>query len=216
MFYYSLLDISILKPSDVDQLREKIKHHFSDKVNLKRTESVVSKALLCMLLEEHSGLKDFFIDCDEKGKPFIVGSKISFNLSHSGRYVMCVCGDGNVGCDIQQIKPYNEKVAKRFFTREENELLEKSEDKAHIFTALWTLKESALKFSGEGISGGLDRYDFSAYYKEESFSMSDMCFHRADLKDYVFSICSCDKSKPSHIDNEDIKKQIFRSERGIL
>lgn len=205
MLYYSLIDISAVKASDTEMMLKKIKHHFSDRINLKRIESVLSKALLCFILEEHYGLSDFFIDCDEKGKPFIVDGKLFFNLSHSGKYVMCVCGDENVGCDIQQVKPYNEKVAKRFFTPEENELLEKSNDKARVFTSLWTLKESALKLSGEGISGGLDRYDFSKYYNKEIFSMSGMSFYRTESEDYIFAICSSDAAVPTYIDITDIK-----------
>lgn len=201
MIYYSLFDISILEPSDVEMMREKIRGNFSNNVNIKSVESVVSKALLCMLLRRQFGIRDFYVDCDKNGKPFIVDSKISFNLSHSGSYVMCVCADENVGCDIQQIKPYNDKVAKRFFTKCEYEALEKCEDKAYAFTVMWTLKESALKFSGEGISGGLDRYDFSAYYDKKWFTADGMHFVRTDLEDYVFTICCSDTTLPSDIDN---------------
>ncbi len=199
MLYYSIFDISILEPSDVNEMREKIKAHFTEKVNLKSTESVVGKALLCMLVKRNFGLKNFIVDCGEDGKPYIVNSDICFNISHSESEVMCVCGDENVGCDIQRIKPYNEKVARRFFTVNEYELLEKNENKAYAFTVLWTLKESALKYSGEGLSGGLDRYDFSEYYDKKGFSAYGMSFCRADFSDYIFTICCSDTANPTGV-----------------
>ena len=197
MLYYSIFNISDLEPSDIDEIREKIKNHFTDRVNLKSTESLVGKALLCMLVKRNFGLKNFTVDCAENGKPYIVNSDIRFNISHSDGEVLCVCGDENVGCDIQRIKPYNEKIAGRFFTAKETELLEKSVNKAYDFTVLWALKESALKYSGEGLSGGLDRYDFSEYYDKKGFCAYGMSFCRAEFSDYIFTICCSDTANPT-------------------
>ena len=150
----------------------------------------MAKALLTVLLKNQYGITDFTVDCDKNGKPFIVSSKIGFNLSHSGNYVLCALGDKNVGCDIQLITPYNQRVVKRFFTKNEIDCLEICDDKDLVFTKLWTLKESALKFSGEGMSGGLDRYDFSEYYNEDSFILKGLCFKALETTSHVVSICS--------------------------
>ena len=195
MICCSIYNISCLQSEDIDIIRSKIQHHFTEKVNLKKAESVVSKAMLCLLLKQRFGLEDFLVDCDEKGKPYIVGSEIGFNISHSDDMVMCVCSDSNVGCDIQQIKPYNEKVAKRFFSPSEIELLDKCDDKARVFTVLWCLKESALKYTGEGITGGLDRYAFSAYYNKNSFNMYNMSFCVFELTDYIYAFCYSSSQK---------------------
>lgn len=195
MVCYSIFDISGFKTEDVDILRSKIQHHFTEKVNLKKAESVISKAMLCMLLELKFGIEEFLVDCDENEKPFIVDSEIGFNISHSGDMVMCVCCNGRIGCDIQKINPYNEKVVNRFFTSGEIELLKRCNDKARVFTILWCLKESALKYSGEGISGGLDRYDFSAYHNCKSFNMNEMSFFCEGLTDYVYAISSEEMKK---------------------
>ncbi|MBE6784886.1 MAG: 4'-phosphopantetheinyl transferase superfamily protein [Ruminococcaceae bacterium] len=207
MLFYSIFDISIMEPSDIDRLREKIRPYVTEKVNIKSAESVVSKALLRNLIKRNFGITDFLVDCDKNGKPFVVDSKIRFNISHSGNEVMCVCGDENVGCDIQQIKPYNEKIIKRFFTSQECRVLEESENKDRDFTAIWALKESALKFSGEGLSGGLDRYDFSEHYNKKSFSAYGMCFSCVDLQDHVFAICCEDTSVPSGAEERIIKQK---------
>ena len=204
MICYSIFNLSDLKCADVDFIRSKIQHHFTEKVNLKSAESVVSKAMLYLLLKLKFGLEDFIVDCDKNGKPFIVGNEIGFNISHSADMVMCICSDSNVGCDIQRINPYNEKIVKRFFSASEIELLNKCDDKARVFTDLWCLKESALKYSGEGISGGLDRYDFSAYYNKESFDLYNMSFCRVELTDYIYAFCYSRFQKPSYENNVEV------------
>ncbi len=190
MIYYAVADISQLTTDKLDILRDKIEKHFVKSETLKRKDSVAAKALLCELFERQFGLTDFTVDCDKNGKPFIIDCDICFNLSHSGNMVLCALGDEKVGCDVQEIKQYNPKVAKRFFSRNEYELLGKSNNKAFDFTKMWVLKESALKFSGEGVSGGLDRYDFSEYYNKDSFSSAGLCFNILEITGYVISICS--------------------------
>lgn len=190
MVFYAVMNISQLKDSETDILREKVKKHFIKSDTLKRKESVAAKALLCFLLKKHYKLFDFTVDCDKNGKPFITDSEIFFNLSHSGSYVLCAVGNEKIGCDIQEIKKCNLKVAQRFFTESECICLEKSENKALDFTSLWSLKESVLKFSGEGIVGGLDRYDFSEYYNKGSFTYEGLCFDRFEFENFVASICS--------------------------
>ena len=190
MLYYALVDISAFGDADTEYIRENISGHFADKASLKRKESVIGKALLCLILEEKFGVTDFAVDCKKNGKPFIVDSNIFFNISHSGKYVLCTVGDENNGCDIQQFKPYNNKVVKRFFAYSEQLFLEKSENQSRDFAKFWTLKESALKFSGEGMSGGLDRYDFSGYYNKNSFKLEELHFNVFEMQEYFISICS--------------------------
>lgn len=190
MLYQTLVNISNIPEDEVSVFRESIKKHFTEKVNLKRKESVLAKYVLCVMLKEKFGLSEYIIDSDEKGKPYLSGGDICFNLSHSGDYVLCTAGDEQVGCDIQEIKKYNEKIAKRFFTEKEYEALEKSESKESDFTKLWTLKESVLKYQGDGISGGLDAFDFSDCLKEDNFSLYGLQFHVTAFQGYVISVCS--------------------------
>ena len=45
-----------------------------------------------------------------------LGEDTPFNLSHSGEYVLCAfsdCKEAQVGCDLEMIGEYREKVAKR-------------------------------------------------------------------------------------------------------
>ncbi len=190
MLYSVLADISGIGDETVSAWRDRIEHFFSDKSTLKRTESVCAKALLFEILRKEFNLSAFTVVCDENGKPYIKNSPLHFNLSHSGDYVLCLCGTEKVGCDIQTKCEYKEKVAKRFFTEREYEFLCKSEEKELDFTRIWTMKESILKYHGDGISGGLDSYDFSPFVKKESFEAYGLKFNVSVKGEYVMSICS--------------------------
>ena len=70
----------------------------------------------------------------EHGKPERKKKEVCFNLSHSGKYVMCVVSDVEVGCDIEKIQKVRWKLAKRFFSEGEYDILEKYRQKVSFIT----------------------------------------------------------------------------------
>jgi hypothetical protein len=55
----------------------------------------------------------------EKGKPYIAGLPVHFNVSHTGSMWMCMAGPEPCGVDIQLLKECDyEKIAGRHFSRE--------------------------------------------------------------------------------------------------
>lgn len=87
--------------------------------------------------------------------------KIHFNLSHSGMLAMAAFAGREIGCDVEQVKSPDMRVARRFFAPEEVEVLEKTREEAErseIFYRFWTLKESFLKVTGSGIRMPLDEF----------------------------------------------------------
>ena len=111
----------------------------------------------------------------EHGKPERKKKEVCFNLSHSGKYVMCVVSDVEVGCDIEKIQKVKWKLVKRFFSEGEYDILEKlkeekrekrekeesPETEEELFTRLWVLRESYVKKTGEGLGTSLEGLDFS-------------------------------------------------------
>ena len=75
----------------------------------------------------------------------------TFNLSHSGNYVLCSASDRKgemVGCDIETVKEARMRVAERFFCPGELDYIQKQEgdrDRADAFFRYWVLKESFMK-----------------------------------------------------------------------
>jgi 4'-phosphopantetheinyl transferase len=86
------------------------------------------------------------------GKPYLKNSTLHFNISHSGRYVVCALGGKAVGIDIQyHLKRDMEKVARRILNDKEWDAYGSTDDKMRFFYDRWSEKESYLKYTGEGI-----------------------------------------------------------------
>ena len=129
------------------------------------------------------------LEKNENGKPTVQGHPaFYFNLSHAGDYVVLAHGDVPLGVDIEQIRTQNLHVAKRCYTEaeyayvagddsEENQirdipgenyeatpgtdlmLVDPSMDINNRFFYLWTMKESYLKLTGDGISVPLNSFE---------------------------------------------------------
>lgn len=95
------------------------------------------------------------------GKPQVEG--LWFNLSHSGCWAVCAVGRKPVGCDVEQIAPAPKRVAERFFHRNEAAYLRRCQDgeRDTVFYRFWTMKESYMKMTGEGMRLPFDSIEFS-------------------------------------------------------
>lgn len=90
------------------------------------------------------------------GKPFLEGVAAKFSLSHSGRYALCALSDREVGCDIQRVRPVDDRVADRVLCGREKEVYAGlASDREDFFFRVWTMKESYLKYTGKGLCGGM-------------------------------------------------------------
>ncbi|MBQ8598008.1 MAG: 4'-phosphopantetheinyl transferase superfamily protein [Lachnospiraceae bacterium] len=109
------------------------------------------------------------------GKPYLKEyPQIHFNLSHSGDYVCCAIGDVPVGVDIQKHVSVKAGLAKRFFTEAENRMLDglDAQEREMLFFRMWSIKESYIKFTGQGMKQGIDTFEIdwnsgSIFHKED-------------------------------------------------
>ena len=133
----------------------------------------------------------------ENGKPYLKNyPNIHFNLSHSENVALCSVSDCNIGCDIEIISSYNSNIAKRFFTENEYNLISLTTDistKAELFFRIWTLKESYLKLSGKGLSGGLNSFEINIENNitaKENDALKPVFFREYTFKNYRIAVCS--------------------------
>lgn len=104
-----------------------------------------------------------------RGKPEVVVDAarrggLQFNLSHSGRTaVAALSRDYAVGVDIEAVRPVSKKLARRYFSSHEANVLETlPPDRAQqAFFDFWVAKEACLKATGGGIAAGLDVFAFA-------------------------------------------------------
>ncbi len=168
------------------EITEKMKSFFCD-TRLKKLQMATDKrvcagaeALLWYALGEEPRY-----DYGKNGKPYFTDRDMCFNLSHSGSYVACALSKDPVGVDIQQVRAYKDKTARRIFTEAEYEQLQKSENKEKAFCLIWAEKEAYVKRSGGGVgellNGNIEAVAFSK-----------------ELNGYALAVCG--KGEPEFIE----------------
>jgi len=102
------------------------------------------------------------------GKPSVIGadfSALQFNLAHSNELaVFAFTLNHAIGIDVEKIQDrYTQAVAKRYFTKQENEdlMLLSSEKRVSGFYCLWAYKEAVIKAIGKGLSISLSSFSVS-------------------------------------------------------
>ena len=86
------------------------------------------------------------------GKPYLADHPhLHFSMSHSRKAVACAIAQHPVGVDIETIRPYNPTLARHVLSSDELEEVEQAAHPALSFIRLWTMKESVLKLTGEGL-----------------------------------------------------------------
>jgi 4'-phosphopantetheinyl transferase len=89
-------------------------------------------------------------------KPYF-DDTISFNISHSGEYVICALSEANkVGVDVEAIKDIPIEDFTNLFANQEWEEVANATNKLKAFYTLWTKKEAFLKAVGCGLSQPLN------------------------------------------------------------
>ena len=127
------------------------------KYELGKRLCVLAYQLLKRGLAEVYGIRENPVfEYNEHGKPMIVGHpEIFFNLSHCKEAAICVVSDQPVGVDVESVRSFNESLVRYTMNEAEVKEIESAEDQAVAFIRLWTMKESALKLIGTGISNEL-------------------------------------------------------------
>lgn len=147
---------------------------------------VISYILLTKALSDY-GVTNPGFETGTNGKPFLKNNKnLFFNISHTGNGVAVAVDEKPVGIDIQDILPVRDGVIERCFSQEEKEIIFNSSSPERDFTRLWTLKESAVKFSGETVAS-LRNYCFEE--TEKSFEKYGRKFTTFERKNLFISVC---------------------------
>ena len=109
-------------------------------------------------------LRQIEIAENEHGKPYLPGyPKIHFSLSHSGDRVMCAVSQTKVGCDVEETGDTEADIRRigyiaRCLTESERKLA--LADPADFYR-IWTLKESFVKLTGQGLLIPLSSFEIT-------------------------------------------------------
>ena len=162
-----------------------------------RRLSLGVELLLMVALEDiGENTEDLDIIYGSNGKPFLRGSDICFNLSHSGEHVMCSVYEQDTGCDVEMIAPIDLNIARNYFHGSEYDRICRceGEEMFKTFYRLWTLKESFMKATGMGFRLGLGEFRITLgedITVEQNVDSRDYRFKEYTMDDgYCYSVCS--------------------------
>ncbi len=169
--------------------------------NADRNRTAYGELLARHLLAGRTGvaIENISFGRDTLGKPFCRQSEFYFNISHSGKWVVCSIGKVLNGVDVETSQEIDMAIAKEYFlVNEYNYLLTMPEEERNAtLLKLWTIKESYLKYTGEGLSGGLACIDCLALLRggdkvaAKNFVLPD---------EAVIGICTLKERLPSKIE----------------
>jgi 4'-phosphopantetheinyl transferase len=91
------------------------------------------------------------------GRLFLGGSKLDFNVTHSGDLALiAICAEGPVGVDIEVLRDIRAalSLSRRYFQISERQHVEDAspEERSAVFLTCWTRKEAVLKSVGFGLA----------------------------------------------------------------
>ncbi len=187
-----------------EERKQKIQRY---KLTESRKQSLGAGLLLKWVLQRH-GVTVEKLSYGPNGKPEAEG--VFFNLSHSGQWVVCAIGDTLVGCDVEEIAPVREGIAERFFTKNEVAYLNRfdGEQRQEEFFRLWTLKESYMKMTGEGMSLALDRFEYDMDEQpivKRDGKPCDCHVKEYELPGYKLAVCAEEEGFAQSVQFIDIK-----------
>ena len=175
---YRIYDINNLTDSLYDRYfsmmsksrKEKVEA-VKDKDSRKRT--VAGEMLAKQMLSEQSGKReeDIVIEVGENGKPF--SNIMHFSISHTENLVVCAVAENRIGVDIEKIRPYNDKLARRITNDKEYEYINQDAKK---FIEIWTLKEAIIKKDGKGICA-IKTTDALSQINKQKYVYKDFIIH---------------------------------------
>lgn len=156
----------------------------------------------------YNGLKKLNIQGDiiynKNGKPYLLNHQIYFNISHFHDLVVCVFSDKEVGVDIASNLSFDEQIIKNIYNDEEIEYI-KNKDNIW-YTKLWTMKESFMKYLGEGILLAPKTIHIDLA-RNRIKNNNKVYLTNIILEDYSLTICSEYEDFPKYIENIHLIKE---------
>ena len=116
----------------------------------KRLQHLAGRFLLQFLFP---GFPYHLIEIADTRKPYLPEEQYHFSISHCGDYAAAIVSkNSRVGIDIEIPAEKIEKIRDKFLKAEELEIfnIQPSINNIHLFTLLWSAKESVFKWYGNG------------------------------------------------------------------
>lgn len=165
-------------------------------------------------------LSELSIARSEQGKPYSrTYPELHFNLSHCRVACACAFDTLPVGIDIERRFPYKESLMRRICTEKERQIVESCEslpEKERLLQALWSMKESVVKWNGRGMGYGMERADctrwLSGYADEKNFDVAMVGtpeYEKSALQKQTKKEIVCDRNSAMENESEDRNQELW-------
>jgi phosphopantetheine--protein transferase-like protein len=169
----------VLKSTTNDLLKNNAKGEFSPGLYFC---ALILKKDFNFLAKEYNFIKN--------GKPILLSNRFGFNISYTDNCVYVAIAENSfVGLDAQKIANINLNVAGEFMSKRELAKLKEVENRYEYFYKIWTLKESYLKLTGEGISDRIREIEF-LNNERDVFSLCLDLEQKVYFNNFIYKNCS--------------------------
>jgi len=177
---------------EADENKITHKKHLKDSVN-----GILKSAFKAMGIEYSENCLSY----GSHGKPYLKNhSDVYFNISHCHEMAVAAICNSEIGIDVENIREYRPRVAKKVFSERENMILQASENPNETFFRIWTLKESFVKAIGIGISYPMKTCEF--LLNDNGFSVNGcdgFTFRQIIVNDkFICSVCVKAPDRPEN------------------
>lgn len=170
---------------------------------LGRAGSGPAAELLALAVRRHCGLERLPETARlSGGKPWFPACPgIHFNLSHSGGLILCAVGDAPLGVDIETVRPRRESLPRHVLDGGEYAWFTEGGSRWEDFYALWTLKESRCKYTGQGLDRPARAIRVPPLRPGETGKLDGLTFHAYGGKGWRAALCAAaPETLPGEID----------------
>lgn len=137
----------------------------------------------------------------ERGKPYWVSSPWHCSLTHTRSLAACVLADGPVGLDAEPLnRTVSPRLGEKVLSDAELAAWERTGRDPRRFLTWWTLKEAAVKFTGEGLRGYPRDLSFSEDLPRPGLAGSTARFLVLELEGHVLSLCTEEDLNESNLE----------------
>ena len=122
----------------------------------------------------------------EENEKIKMDISLFFSVSHSENMMICAVACFNIGADCQKGSIDNiencKKIAKRFFSGQENIFLDSLSDDEYInnFFMIWAKKEAYIKYTGKGLAEGMNTFSVADETSQQDYC-GEVYFKSIDL-----------------------------------
>ncbi|WP_242319013.1 4'-phosphopantetheinyl transferase superfamily protein [Bacillus cereus group sp. BfR-BA-01349] len=160
-----------------------------------KKRTLIGNYMAKYLIAKHTqqDIKDIHFITTKYGKKIVGNYSVSFNISHSGKWVMLALSTNEaIGIDIEKVSMINIGENAHFFNEIEQRYLKElpTNEAQYAFYRMWTAKESFFKCIGNGLSQPLNTCIVPLMPSSEPQFIKDLSLYNHHLQVYSFQIDS--------------------------